>query len=65
MLSTDLENLACALEQVKGDFTEDNAVFLELVCTNLHSLAQRVLILEELPVSPILTPTTSNSLPLQ
>ncbi len=65
MLSTDLENLATALEQVTGEFSEDNAAFLELVCSNLHSLAQRVHILEELPVTPILTPAASTILPLQ
>ncbi len=52
MLSTDLENLACALEQMSGEFTKDNAIFLEIVCSNLHSLAQRVHMLEAIPVTP-------------
>ncbi len=65
MLSTDLENLACALEQVKGDFPEDNAIFLELVCSNLHSLAQRVHMLEAIPVMPVAAATPNKALPLQ
>ncbi len=52
MLSTDLENLACALEQMRGEFSKDNAIFLELVCSNLYSLAQRVHMLEAIPVMP-------------
>ncbi len=52
MLSTDLENLASALEEMSGEFSKDNAIFLELVCSNLLSLAQRVHMLEAIPVTP-------------
>ncbi len=65
MLSADLENLACALEQVKGDFSADNAQFLELVCSNLHSLAHRVHMLEAIPVTPILPKDAAKNLSLQ
>ncbi len=65
MLSVDLENLACALEQVQGDFSADNAEFLSLVCSNLHSLAHRVHMLEAIPVTPIITKSLDDNLPLQ
>ncbi len=65
MISADLENLACALEQVKGDFSADNAQFLELVCSNLHSLAHRVHMLEAIPVTPIFQKTTDKNLSMQ
>ncbi len=65
MLSVDLENLACALEQVQGEFSQDNAEFLALVCSNLHSLAQRVHMLEAIPVAPVFTASTDKNLPLQ
>ena len=51
MLSNDLENLACALEQVVNEFPAEKASFLELVCCNLHSLAQRVEVLEGVPLA--------------
>lgn len=50
MLSHDLENLACALEQIANQLTEENASFLALACVNLHSLADRVQSLEHMPL---------------
>ncbi len=50
MLSTDLENLAVALEQMTEGLPMDKATFVELVCNNLHSLAQRVEALEAMPI---------------
>ncbi len=59
MLSIDIENLANALEQATEGLPTEKATFVELVCNNLHSLAQRVEILEAMPL------TEENFTPLQ
>ncbi len=65
MLSTDLENLANALEQMKNTPHEDNNIFLEIFCNNLQSLAQRVQQLESMAVPPSANPLEQEDLPLQ
>ncbi len=66
MLSTDLENLANALEQLNRTSQEDNTVFIELFCCNLHSLAQRVNMLEAMAVAPVVDIASQESeIPLQ
>ncbi len=63
MLSTDLENLAVALEQVSVKINDENSVFFKIFCNNLLSLAQQVYCLETTVVVP--NETVKKRMPLQ
>ena len=50
MLSQDLENITRALELMVSQLPAEKASFLALACHNLHSLADRAQMLEDMPL---------------